>query len=81
MDTKIARNKMDISNIQKIDVHTHILPPNIPKFKDKFGYGGFIHLDHDHQNCCANMVRDDGFFFRKHRTPLPKPLKTLYNNP
>lgn len=48
----------------KIDVHTHILPPEIPKFKDKFGYGGFIELHHDHKNCCAKMVRDDGFVFR-----------------
>jgi aminocarboxymuconate-semialdehyde decarboxylase len=56
---------MKTSSIKKIDIHTHILPPDIPKFKDKFGYGGFISLEHDHQNCCANMVRDDGFFFRK----------------
>ena len=26
----------------KVDIHTHILPPEIPKFKDKFGYDGFI---------------------------------------
>ncbi len=49
----------------KVDIHTHILPPKIPKFKDKFGYGGFIEL---HQNCgCSNsdMVDDSGKFFRK----------------
>ena len=28
----------------KIDIHTHILPPEIPSFKNKFGYGGFIEL-------------------------------------
>lgn len=49
----------------KIDIHTHILPPSIPKFKDKFGYGGFIELNH-HANCCgADMVDDTGKFFRK----------------
>jgi len=48
----------------KIDLHTHILPPKIPKFKQKFGYGGFIELEHDHSNCCAKMLRDDGKFFR-----------------
>jgi aminocarboxymuconate-semialdehyde decarboxylase len=47
----------------KIDVHTHILPRDIPKWKDRFGYGGFIGLDH-YKPCCAKMVRDDGTEFR-----------------
>ncbi|MBK8465020.1 MAG: amidohydrolase [Chloracidobacterium sp.] len=47
----------------KIDVHTHILPRDIPRWKEKFGYGGFITLDH-YQPCCARMVRDDGVSFR-----------------
>lgn len=47
----------------KIDVHTHILPRDVPRWKDKFGYGGFISLDH-YQPCCARMVRDDGVSFR-----------------
>jgi aminocarboxymuconate-semialdehyde decarboxylase len=47
----------------KIDVHTHILPRDIPNWKDKFGYGGFIALDH-YKPCCARMVRDDGTQFR-----------------
>lgn len=47
----------------KIDVHTHILPRDIPKWKDNFGYGGFITLDH-YTPCCAHMVRDDGKQFR-----------------
>ncbi len=47
-----------------IDIHTHILPENIPGWKEKFGYGGFIKLDH-HKNCCARMIRDDGKFFRE----------------
>ena len=45
----------------KIDIHTHILPEHIPNFKEKFGYGGFIHLDH-HKPCCARMMMDDKFF-------------------
>lgn len=44
-----------------VDIHTHILPENIPNFKAKFGYGGFIHLDH-HKPCCARMMMDDRFF-------------------
>lgn len=47
----------------KIDVHTHILPRDIPKWKEHFGYGGFIALDH-YKPCCARMVRDDGKQFR-----------------
>ena len=47
----------------KIDIHTHILPKDIPRWKDKFGYGGFISLDH-YQPCCARMIRDDGIQFR-----------------
>lgn len=48
----------------KIDVHTHILPKDIPNWKDKFGYGGFIHLEHNGPGC-ARMMRDDGTFFRE----------------
>lgn len=47
----------------KIDVHTHILPREIPRWRDKFGYGGFVTLDH-YKPCCARMVRDDGTTFR-----------------
>ncbi len=44
-----------------IDIHTHILPENIPNFREKFGYGGFVRLDH-HKPCCARMIIDDRFF-------------------
>lgn len=47
----------------KIDVHTHILPKDLPRWKDKFGYGGFIQLEH-YKPCSARMVRDDGKQFR-----------------
>lgn len=48
----------------KIDVHTHILPKEIPDWKQRFGYGGFVTLEH-HKPCCARMLKDDGKFFRE----------------
>jgi aminocarboxymuconate-semialdehyde decarboxylase len=44
-----------------IDIHTHILPENIPDFGARYGYRGFIHLDH-HKPGCARMMMDDKFF-------------------
>lgn len=48
----------------KIDIHTHILPKHLPRFKEKFGYGGFINIEHK-TNCMAHMMVDDGTFFRE----------------
>lgn len=45
----------------KIDIHTHILPKTWPDLKEKYGYGGFIRLEH-HKPCCARMMMDDKFF-------------------
>lgn len=47
-----------------IDIHTHILPPALPRWSEKFGYGGFIRLE-PHAPCRARMLRDDGTFFRE----------------
>jgi len=44
-----------------VDIHTHILPQDIPDFGRRFGYSGFIHLDH-HRPGCARMMMDDRFF-------------------
>ena len=48
----------------KIDVHCHILPKDIPNWKERFGYGGFIQLEHNGPGC-ARMMKDDGHFFRE----------------
>ncbi len=48
---------------RKADVHAHVLPRELPDFKKRFGYGGFIRLVHDRKGS-AKMVRDDGKFFR-----------------
>ena len=45
----------------KIDIHTHIMPEKMPKWADRFGYGGFTSLHH-HKPCCARMMIDDKFF-------------------
>lgn len=44
-----------------IDIHTHILPENLPNWAKKFGYGEFIHLEH-HKPCCAKMMKGTKFF-------------------
>ena len=44
-----------------VDIHTHILPQDIPDFGRRYGYRGFIHLDH-HRPGCARMMMDDKFF-------------------
>ncbi|MFQ5676279.1 MAG: amidohydrolase family protein [bacterium] len=44
-----------------IDIHTHILPKNWPDLKKKYGYGGFINLEH-HKPGCARMMMDGQFF-------------------
>lgn len=47
----------------KIDCHAHILPETWPSLKDRYGYGGWITLEHYRQGF-ARMMRDDGTFFR-----------------
>jgi aminocarboxymuconate-semialdehyde decarboxylase len=55
---------MSTRNVNKIDIHSHWLPRKIPAWKEKFGYGGFITLEHCGE-CRARMVRDDGKVFRE----------------
>lgn len=45
----------------KIDMHTHILPKELPDFAKKFGYEGFIHLHH-HRPGYARMMQGEKFF-------------------
>ena len=48
----------------KIDIHTHVLPPEMPAFKERFGYGDFVRLRRV-DACHAEMLRADGTVFRK----------------
>ncbi len=50
--------------MKRIDIHTHVLPEKLPRWADKFGYGGFIQLEPSGP-CSARMLRDDGVFFRE----------------
>jgi aminocarboxymuconate-semialdehyde decarboxylase len=50
-----------MSNPLTIDIHTHILPETWPDLRERYGYGGFIRLEH-HKPCCARMMMDDRFF-------------------
>jgi aminocarboxymuconate-semialdehyde decarboxylase len=45
----------------RIDCHTHILPREWPDLKERYGYGGFVQLEH-HGPGCARMMIDDRLF-------------------
>src|SRR5438270_8236566 len=45
----------------KIDLHTHILPREWPDLDAKYGYAGFVRLDH-YKPCCARMMIGDRVF-------------------
>ena len=45
----------------KIDLHTHILPRDWPDLDAKYGYSGFVRLDH-YKPCCARMMIGDRVF-------------------
>jgi len=49
--------------MKKLDIHSHILPKEWPDLKKKYGYGGWVAMDH---KCGlkgkANMMKDGKFF-------------------
>lgn len=47
--------------MMKIDIHTHILPKNWPDLKEKYGYGGWVRMEH-YAPGCARMMIDDKHF-------------------
>jgi aminocarboxymuconate-semialdehyde decarboxylase len=47
----------------KIDIHTHILPRDWPDLARRYGYGGFVQLEHQGPGCARMMI--DGKEFRQ----------------
>jgi aminocarboxymuconate-semialdehyde decarboxylase len=47
--------------ILTIDIHTHILPETWPDLRERYGYGGWVRLEH-HAPCRARMMVDNRFF-------------------
>ena len=45
----------------KIDLHTHILPENWPDLRERYGYGGWVRLEHYKPNCARMMIDDHAF--------------------
>ncbi|MFN0180558.1 MAG: amidohydrolase family protein [Gemmatimonadales bacterium] len=46
-----------------MDLHTHILPESWPNLRDRYGYGGFVELEHLAPSRARMVV--DGRFFRE----------------
>ena len=59
-----------------VDVHTHLLPPELPRWKERFGYGGFIQLE-PLGPCRARMLKDDGQPFREVEENLWSPAARI----
>ncbi len=45
----------------KIDIHTHILPENWPNLSERYGYGGWVQLQHTGPGC-ARLVQEGKLF-------------------
>ena len=59
----------------KIDLHTHILPREWPDLDAKYGYSGFIRLDH-YKPCCARMMKG-GHVFREVTENVWEPARRI----
>lgn len=61
--------------VRAIDLHTHILPERWPDLRERFGYGGWVSLEH-HGHCRARMMID-GQCFREIESNCWDPLRRI----
>ncbi len=59
----------------KIDLHTHILPRTWPDLRQRYGYGGFVQLEHLGPGCARMMI--DGTCFREIEDDTWNPARRL----
>lgn len=71
-----VRDKVSTSFF-KIDIHTHILPPSWPDLKEKYGYGGFVQLEHHGPGCARMLI--DGKLFREVEENIWSPQARLHD--
>ena len=45
----------------KIDMHTHVVPENWPNLQERYGYGGWVQIEHTGPGC-ARMVQEGKLF-------------------
>jgi aminocarboxymuconate-semialdehyde decarboxylase len=67
--------------LTSIDIHTHLLPLRYPRWAERFGKAGYVHLEPVDNGsappCRARMVRDDGATFREVEQNLWDPALRL----
>src|SRR5436305_10766314 len=61
--------------VRKVDLHTHILPPAWPDLRQRYGYGGFVQLEHAGPGCARMMI--DGKCFREIEDSCWEPRRRL----
>jgi aminocarboxymuconate-semialdehyde decarboxylase len=59
----------------KIDIHTHILPPEWPNLRERYGYGGFVQLEQ--LGCDRARMVIDGKSFREIESNCWDPVTRL----
>lgn len=61
--------------MRKVDLHTHILPPEWPDLRQRYGYGGFVQLEHAGSGCARMTI--DGKCFREIEANCWEPRRRL----